>query len=180
MKKVLLDASSAILLLKADLLTKLTGFYRVSQTQSVFLELTSNNRYGSDIFRQYAAVQKLIILEVQNKSGPFKTNGQSLHSLDQGESDTIRCFKTGKYDFIIIDDGPAAKYCYKNNIDFINALLFPRVLFFSNIISLHECNGYMDELVLNGRYSGEVIALANNCKRESLLFAIPDNCGIDM
>jgi predicted nucleic acid-binding protein len=180
MKKVLLDASSAILLLKAGLLTKLTDFYHVSQTQSVFLELTSNNRYGADKFRQYGAERKLKILNVDNVIGPLDTTNQALHSLDQGESDIIRCFKTGKHDFIIIDDGPAAKYCNKNNIDFINALLFPRVLFFSNNISLDECKGYMDQLVLNGRYSGEVIAWAYNCKRESLHFAIADNCGIDM
>ncbi|UCD66430.1 MAG: hypothetical protein JSW69_02045 [Deltaproteobacteria bacterium] len=180
MKKVLLDASSAILLLKADLLAKLSDFYQVSQTQSVFFELTMEDRYGAGIFRQYTAEKKIKVTDVENGPRPAKTCDQSLHSLDQGELDTIRSFKAGKHDFIIIDDGPAAKYCYKNNIDFINALLFPRVLFFSNNISLDECNGYMDELVRYGRYSDEVIAWANNCQRESLLFAIPANCGIDM
>ena len=179
MKKVFLDASSAILLLRADLLPMLTSFYHVSITRSVFQELTGNVRYGAEIFHRYAVEEKLKIYTVENMLGSGIAPCKSFGSLHQGESDTIRCFQSGKHDFIIIDDGPAARYCYKNKIDFINALLFPRVLLFNNSISDNECKSYMNDLVRLGRYSSEVITWANNCKRESLLFAILDNCGID-
>ena len=174
MKKALLDASSAILLLKADLLAKLIDFYHVSLTQSVLHELTRENYYGADTFYHYAAVQKIRVLDEQNVPFPPKKTCQSLRSLDQGELDTIKCFIASDQDFIIIDDGRAARYCSKNNIAFINALLCPRLLYYCNSISVDECNAAMDTLIRIGRYSAEVIEWAKNCKKEFLLFAIPD------
>jgi predicted nucleic acid-binding protein len=176
MKKVLLDASSAILLFKADLLARLTQVYDVSQTHSVLHELTRKNYYGAEIFRQYAAEKKIRIIDVQNVSFPIQKAGQAPPSLGQGELDTIKCFWTDNHDFVIIDDGKAARYCRKNNIAFINALLFPRLLYFNRSISLARCTAVMNKLVRAGRYSDESIAWAQNCKRESLLFAIPENC----
>jgi predicted nucleic acid-binding protein len=173
MKKVLLDASSAILLFKADLLVRLTQVYDVSQTHSVLHELTRKNYYGAEIFCQYAAEKKIRIIDVQNVPFPIQEAGQALPSLGQGELDTIKCFWTDNHDFVIIDDGKAARYCRKNNIAFINALLFPRLLYFNRSISLARCTAVMNKLVRAGRYSDEIIAWAQNCKRESLLFAIP-------
>jgi predicted nucleic acid-binding protein len=177
MKKVLLDASSAILLYKVDLLARLTQVYNVSLTHSVLHELTRKNYPGAETFRQYAYEMKIKIIDVQNVSFPLGKAVQSPPSLGQGELDTIKCFWTDRQDFVIIDDGRAARYCRKNDIAFINALIFPRLLYFSRSISLAECNADMNKVVQVGRYSREVIAWAQNCKRESLLFAIPDNCG---
>ena len=49
MKKSLLDASSAILLFKVDLLIELTNVYHVSVTRSVLQELTREKHHGTDI-----------------------------------------------------------------------------------------------------------------------------------
>jgi predicted nucleic acid-binding protein len=179
MKKVLLDASSAILLLKADLLSKLLDIYSVSQTQSVLHELTRENHFGTETFRQLAARNKITVIDVQNTTLPIKAH-RTRHALGRGEFDTIKCFEAGSHDFIIVDDGKAARYCTKKSLAFINALLFPRVLFLNNNISQEECNAYMDKIIRHGRYSGKVIAWAQNCKKASLLFAFPDDGGIDI
>jgi predicted nucleic acid-binding protein len=174
MKKAVLDASSAILLKKADLLDNLIEVYHVSQTQSVLHELTRRNYYGADTFRQYADLAKIKIIDVENIPLPAYKAGQELHFLDQGELDTIICFLAGNQDFIIIDDGRAARYCSNNNIAFINALLFPRLLYLSSSISIDTCDTCMETIIQHGRYSDKVIAWAKSCKKESLLFAIPD------
>ena len=174
MKKVLLDASSAILLFKADLLARLTQVYNVTQTHSVLHELTRKDYSGAETFRQYATEKKIRIIDVQNVPFPLQKAGQALPSLGQGELDTIKCFWTDEQDFIIIDDGRASRYCRKNNIAFINALLFPRLLYLNRSISPAGCTAAMNKVVHAGRYSNEIIAWAQNCKRESLLFAIPD------
>ena len=173
MKRVLLDTSSAILLFKADLLARLTQYYNVSQTHSVQHELTRKNHPGAGTFRQYAADKKIRIIDVQNVPFPENKDGQPLPSLGQGELDTIKCFWTDKQDFVIIDDGRAARYCRKNNIAFINALLFPRLLYFSRSISRAGCTAAMNRLIRVGRYSNEVVAWARNSKRNSLFFAMP-------
>jgi len=146
----------------------------VSQTQSVLHELTRKNSFGADKFRQYAILDTIKTIDVQNMSFPLKKAAQALPVLGKGELDTIKCFWAGNQDFIIIDDGRAARYCSNNNIPFINALLFPRLLYFSSSISNDQCNALMDKITQLGRYSGKVMAWARSCKKESLLFAIPD------
>ncbi|MDX1775165.1 MAG: hypothetical protein R3297_01140 [Desulfobulbales bacterium] len=173
MKKAVLDASSAILLLKAALLDKLVEVYHVSQAQSVLHELTRKRSYGTDAFLQYAAQKKIKIIDVQHMELPLKNAARIPDFLGQGELDTIKCFWAGKQNFIIIDDGRAARYCSKNNIDYINALLFPRLLYFSGSVSLDSCNYLMDKIIKFGRYSGKIAAWARDCKKEDLLFAIP-------
>ena len=175
MKRAVLDASSAILLKKADLLDKLLEVYHVSLTQSVLHELTRKNSYGTDTFLHFAAREKIKIIDVKNLAFPLKNTAPALPILGQGEADIIKCYGAGDQDFIIIDDGRAARYCSKNNIAFINALLFPRLLYFSSRISLDECNGLMDTIIQSGRYSGKIIAWARSCKKEALRFAIPDS-----
>ena len=85
MKKVVLDASSAILLGKADLLDNLIEVYHVSQTQSVLHELTRKNSFGADIFRQYVILDTIKTIDVQNMSFPLKKAAQPLPLLGLGE-----------------------------------------------------------------------------------------------
>ena len=136
MKRVLLDSSSAILLFKTDLLDALVAEYQVSITPSVKHELTSENRAGAERILHLIHVEKIRLTGHQNTSFIKSTSSSSSSSLDRGERDTIRCFEAGRYDFIITDDGKAAKYCSLNDIPFINALLLPRVLYFMNNFTL--------------------------------------------
>ena len=174
MKKILLDASSAILLFKADLLLELTDMYQVFVTNSVFLELIWKNHYEADIFQRCVSLHKIRVIEedVLPLSGISQAAMGS--SLDQGELDTIMCFATGDYDFIITDDGKAARFCKEESLPFINALLFPRLLNFAGLMSRQASKDKMNDIIWFGRYSKEVIELAWSCSKESLHFAIPD------
>lgn len=173
MTRVLLDSSSAILLFKADLFDALIKVYHVSMPQSVLHELTFEDYPGADAFFQYTTLKKIKIVSVEYEKSRYENslNGQS--SLHKGERDTIGCFQAGGYDFIITDDGRAARYCRQNDIPFINALLFPRVLYYLNKSSLQESNNKMGKLISLGRYSAKVVKWAENCKKEALYFAIP-------
>jgi hypothetical protein len=179
MKNILLDASSAILLFKAALFDALLSVYQVSWTQSVLQELIRGNQCGAETFRRYSTGFGERIVALQRGPFPAIKTHQELKGLDLGESDTIRCFATGGWDFIITDDGGAAKYCLKHDIPFVNALLFPRLLYLGMRISLADSHDKMAELIGLGRYSREVIDRAANSRKESLLFAIPGICGID-
>jgi predicted nucleic acid-binding protein len=173
MKKSILDASSAILLFKVDLLQELTDVYQVFVTGSVLQELTRGNHQGADSFLHFASLNKIRTIDSENILLKCKASGDSIYSLDQGEHDTIKCFAAGGYDFIITDDGRAARYCKKNGLPFINALLFPRLLYFADLISWQESNNKTDAIIRIGRYSTEVIEWARNCQKESLPFAMP-------
>jgi predicted nucleic acid-binding protein len=173
MKKSILDASSAILLFKVDLLKELTDVYHVFVTRSVLQELTRRNHQGADTFQRFTSLKKIRIIDLENVLLKCKTSGDSLCFLDKGELDTIKCFGAGDHDFIITDDGRAARYCKKNGLPFINALLFPRLLYFADLISWQESNNKTDAIIRIGRYSTEVIEWPRNCQKESLSFAMP-------
>jgi predicted nucleic acid-binding protein len=173
MKKTLLDASSAILLFKAGLLKELTNVYHVFVTGSVLQELTRKNHHGTDTFLRYVSLQKIRVMDGEEFSSNCEISVTSLRSLDQGERDTIKCFEFGNYDFIITDDGKAARYCKENGLPFINALLFPRLLVFAGFMSWQESNDKMDAIISFGRYSTKIIEWARSCQKESIPFAIP-------
>lgn len=174
MKKILLDTSSAILLFKAGLVNELTNVYHVFVTGSVLQELTRENHPGAATFFEYFFLQKIRGIGEGDILFQSEIPTASLRSLDQGELDTIMSFASGNYDFIITDDGKAARYCKENGLPFINALLFPRLLNFAGLISRQDSNDKMDAIVHSGRYSKEIVEWARSCRKESLTFAIPD------
>lgn len=174
MQNSILDSSSAILLYKADLFDKLINAYQVSLTRSVLQELTQKNRRGTKTFFHSAATDKIKVIPV-TENRPWRSNNSchAFKNLDRGEQDTIHCFMAGGHDFIITDDGRAARWCHDKNIPFINALLFPRLIYFADSISLDECRDKMETVIQLGRYSEEVISWAKKCQRENVNFAIP-------
>ena len=177
MKKTLLDASSAILLFKAGLLENLTNVYQVFVTGSVLQELTRENLHGAGTFLRYVTLQKIRVIDEDDIFSQTEIPTASLRLLGQGELDTIMCFASGNYDFIITDDGKAARYCKENGLPFINALLFPRLLNFAGLLSQQGGNDKMDAIIHLGRFSPEIIEWARSCRKESLTFAIPVTAG---
>lgn len=168
-KTVILDASSAILLCKSGLHDLLTETYDLVLSESVFREITANPYAGSAEYKQLAAEGVIRILANQDQQ---KTPGNMI-GLDAGEGDTIRLYLSGIGYFIITDDGPAARYCNKQGIPFINALLFPAVLMFAHRKDAHFCRRAMEKIIATGRYSPKVIAFARRCRRETIAFALP-------
>jgi predicted nucleic acid-binding protein len=172
-KKSLIDASSAILLYKANLLRELTYLYQVYATSSVVHELTAEDHAGAEMFLHGFANDKFKIIDIEGIAVNSKKPLLPIDSLDKGESDTIKCFQAGKGDLIITDDGRAARYCTENGLPFINALLVPRLLYFADYFSLQESCDKMDDVIDLGRYSAAIIKWARNCLRQDLAFAMP-------
>jgi predicted nucleic acid-binding protein len=173
MNKVLLDASSAILFYKTGLLEDLVSVYRIFVARSVQEELTCKGRPGADKFAHFVTAETIKVIDVENVVPNYKVVSCELRSLDKGELDTIICLKVGMGDFIITDDGKAARYCKNKTLPFINALLFPRLLYFAGFISLQGSKMKMEAIIHIGRYSPQITAWAFTCAKETLAFAIP-------
>ena len=170
---VLVDASSAILLFKADLFGVLADSFRVVLADSVYNEMIQCGYPGESYFRSCSENRRFIIIE------PFGRIGRETQvfldknsGLDPGERDTLALFAANLARFIIIDDAQAAKFCLKNAIPFINALLVPKVLKLSNYIDEKTCQDYVTRLQELGRYSAAVINFALHCHDSSLSFFI--------
>ncbi len=170
MKKVLIDTSSAILLFKSGLFDDLLDTYKIIVTESVYDELTANYYIGAKEFREYKKTCKMYVQPSFKKE---ELNKIVFPDLDKGERDTIHFFYFGVGDFIIIDDGEGAKYCRDNHIPYINALLFPRILFLTNSISKTEFNDKAEMIISVGRYSKPIIEYALNCSRDDLEQFLP-------
>jgi predicted nucleic acid-binding protein len=166
MKTLLMDSSSAILLFKVALLNTLMENYEILISQTVYKELTIPGQRGCREFIEYR--QKDLII-VSNNHG-----SKSIElSLRGGEMETILLYHNGMGDFILIDDKRGVDYCKKNNIPFINALLVPKILFFSNLI---ERESYIEKkyhLIHLGRYSKRIIDLAGSISLKELMPFLP-------
>ena len=168
-EKVLIDASSAILLYKAELFEDLLRYYSIIVSETVFKEITKAGYPGADHFAACGRQKKLRIKKIDPEE-----KIKSLPSLHQGEQETVALFLQGFGKFIITDDGPAARLCKSQSIPFINALLVPRILFVNHILSVKESLKKMETLVMLGRYSEKIIDFARNCPAQDLRFFRPD------
>lgn len=167
-KTAILDASSAIILYKSGLHSLLVEMYNIALPQSVYHELTANQYTGADEFKKLARVGKIYVHEPSSR-----LEKKRMAALDTGESDTIQMYFEGEGEFVITDDGQAAKFCKREGIPFINALLFPRVLQFAGRNKDDFCRRAMERIIENGRYSAEVITFARECRSEHISFAVP-------
>jgi len=179
MNRALLDASSAILLYKAGLLEVFAGVYHVSISRSVQQELICNNRSGAATFAHYVTSDTIEVIDTDNEVPNSKALTIGLNSLGKGERDTILCLKAGMGDFIVTDDGKAARYCQGKALPFINALLFPRLLYFAGIMPFNESSAKMETIMGIGRYSPQITAWAFHSSKEALAFAIPQEVGYE-
>ena len=166
MRKVLLDSSSAILLEKTGLLHLFLSAYQVILTQAVYDELTRNNYPSAQLFVQIHLESLFAIASLEKTADQYET--EALLSLNWGERETILQFLSGAGDFIMVDDGKAAKYCDKHDLPFVNALLLPRLLHGRGLISGAEKTEKVAEIIKVGRYSEKIIKLARGLPHEAL------------
>lgn len=169
---VFTDASSAILLEKAGLFASFSTVFHLVLTESVFKEITRPGYPGAEVF---AKSRKKGQVTLQSPIGTdhleiFPEKG----TLDRGEQDTICLFLEKRQGFILIDDGKAAKWCMKNHLPFINALLVPKIFWYADLVTENECMEQMATLFRIGRYSKQVKAFALDCKKTSLSPFMPE------
>ena len=168
MKTVLVDASSVILLHKAQLLGSVQAAYHVCMAASVFAELTRRERPGSRAVARSCRDHHISVSTPRNDTRHRLPSG-----LHQGERDTLLCFQDGGADFIIIDDGRGAAYCRREGIPYLNALLCPRVLSAAGRMTPEEARSAMARVSGLGRYSQWVKRYAATCSDAVLARFLP-------
>jgi len=168
-KIAFLDASSAILLFKVDLLQVLLKTYRIIMAESVYEELTRDGYPGVRLIMDCRNNGRFAVRTPREWRYPF-FDSPALH---RGERDTLLCYDNGPESFLIIDDGKAARFCRDNGIPYINALLFPRLLSFAGRMSPDDCRRKIKTLITIGRYSQPIIAFAKECTLQDLLYFLP-------
>lgn len=166
MKTLLMDSSSAILLFKVALLNSLAENYNTLISHTVYKELTIPGQRG---YREFIDYRQKNIITVSDKYGskPIEI------PLKGGEMETILLYLNGAGDFIIIDDKKGVDYCRNNKIPFINALLVPKILYFSNLIEREHYIEKKQQLLQLGRYSQWVIDFAESIPRKDLTPFMP-------
>jgi len=160
-RKVLLDASSSILLYKAEIIERYLACFQAVLSETVFHELTCNNHAGAEDFYQYYKEKRFTVTD---------TPAEPLSDmpLTGGERDLVLLYKSGCGDYLVLDDKKAAVYCRDAGIPFINALLVPRILRHAGHISDASCDYTTAVLTGYGRYAPWVISFAQKCSVDDL------------
>jgi len=172
-KNALIDASSAILLFKSDLFERLLTSYHVIMAESVYNEVTRAGYPGAAVFKAGCADRRYRVVRPQNDPKAAQAQRNSRVTLGRGETETIRLYLEGRGQFVIIDDGKGAGICKKQKIPYINALLFPRILYLCRSISEGDHRAKIEEIARLGRYSRRVYDYAASCPRHKLSRFLP-------
>jgi predicted nucleic acid-binding protein len=170
LKTVLVDASSAILLHKADLLVDMQVAFHIQLTVAVFEELTRHRRPGAKAVARSLRERQI---KVVTPSGSAAGSRHLPGSLHRGERDTLLCFLDGGVDFIIIDDGGGAGYCRREAIPYVNALLCPRLLAAAGRLSPSDAQQAMTRISDLGHYSAWIKRYADTCSDADLSAFLP-------
>ena len=159
-KRAVVDASSAIILFKAGLFLPLIQNYHIMMTESVYSEVTCRGYPGAEDFIKLGRDQSMTVINCKAKFSARFADDNSLFKLDRGERETIGCFICQQANFIIMDDGRGSRYCRDNNLPFINALLFPKILFLKGQLTTANFEEKMTTILMNGRYSKHIVEYA--------------------
>ncbi|BBO84709.1 hypothetical protein [Desulfosarcina ovata] len=166
----IIDASSAILLFKAELIADCCAMLQLFMTRSVFKEVTVPDRPGADGLRRLVGRRSGFRL-LGDPMGALPARAcADLQRLHQGERDTLHHYLNGRGRFVIIDDGKAVKVCRRQGIFHINALLCPRLLFFCGRLPEDRMHRHFARLAALGRYARPVMAWAAACSRSDLAY----------
>jgi hypothetical protein len=173
----LIDASSAILLAKAGLIRSCCETLRLFMTRSVFHEVTVPEQPGAGVLGSLCGRQPGVIV-LDDPVGPVADRAaEDVQRLHRGERDTLHHYLNGVARFVIIDDGKGVQVCRRHGIPHVNALLCPKLLYFSGWLPVHQVRSFFTRLSSLGRYSTAVVEWADICGRSDLEFFIDDRWG---
>jgi len=176
MHTVYIDASSAILLYKAGLFVSCTRYFSMVMEAEVYKEVGVPDYPGAAFFS--SMVQKNQV-QVYRAGKDYRASVDLPQNLDLGERQTLALYfrnvRPGGRSFIIMDDAKGARFCLKQKVPFINALLVPKILWLAGLLNK---KGYLDKTALvieKGRYAGIVIEKAKALSPSDLAMFIPDD-----
>jgi hypothetical protein len=180
-QQVFIDASSAILLYKSDLFDALLNAWQLVMAPAVFREITKTGYPGAAYFKTLEKIAGdntgRIKFHDPGPADPSLFAHKRFLAMDRGEKDTLQLFyasnkvnKTG--DFILLDDGRAARFCHARQIPFINALLVPKLFWYAGRMDQHEYLKKTAQLSTLGRYANRIIEIAGQLSRKELAYFI--------
>jgi predicted nucleic acid-binding protein len=169
---VFTDASSAILLEKADLFTTVSKAFRILFPASVFKEITRPGYPGSAFFTK--TLENGMVDVVFGSEKNLFSGYPRKNEMDAGERDAVCLFLEQKQGFILIDDGRAAAWCRDHDLPFINALLVPKILGVAGWITREDGMERMEFLCRTGRYSQKIKDLAFSFTKKDLTLFMPE------
>lgn len=169
--RALIDASSAILLFKSGLIKACSEMFHLFMTRSVFDEVSVPIQPGAGEFQAMAGRQPGMVV-LDDPAGNLPKHAKDVQRLHRGERDTLHHFLNGAARFVIIDDGKGVRACRRHGIPHVNALLCPRLLYFSGRIPDRHARNSFARVAGLGRYTTNVIQWADTCERAELSFFI--------
>ena len=179
MAEVFADASSIILLEKAGLFDLFLSTYHVCISKTVLDEICNPDYPDAEQFKKYYSQGWFLVTQCGLKNQPpysrLESCDNELEKLGNGEKTTIRNYFYENKGFVLVDDGPAAKYCRKYNIPFVNALLVPKLFWYAGLV---KKNKYIEKtrlLETIGRYSKSVINKAKALDKKAFTRFYPDD-----
>ncbi|MBU4129468.1 MAG: hypothetical protein KKF12_01465 [Proteobacteria bacterium] len=187
-RNVFTDASSAILLYKADLFAGLAETWQVVMAPAVFSEITKSGYPGADFFKRLGRKTKnrapvILLPELPSSDSPLFAQ-KNFIAMGKGEKETICLYlrstcrapePKGTGAFILVDDGRAVKICRAHQIPFINALLVPKIFWYSGGMDQKEYLEKTDRLCGLGRYTKTIKQMAEHFSKEDLDYFIGGN-----
>ena len=171
-KRAMIDASSAILLVKAGLMELCCGMFRLRMTRTVFEEVTVPDREGAGQLKALTGNRPGIEVLADPAGRPNGKVAKDLQGLHRGERGSLYHFLNGAARFVIIDDGAGVRVCRRHGIPHINALLCPKLLLFDGRITQQRADRFSSRILALGRYTEAVRHWAENCGPPDLAFFI--------
>lgn len=128
----------------------------------IFKEITREGYDGAKYFREFEDIT------IRTPAGPWP-GVLADTAMGPGETQTLALYYGAPHrSFILTDDGRAARFCRKQGLPFINALLVPKVLYHSGKLDEQTCRECMASLAGLGWYSTRILDLAFQMNREDL------------
>ena len=167
--RVLIDASSAILLFKSGLIKACCQMFHLFMTRSVFNEVSVPAHPGARELHALAGRHPGVII-LDDPAGSLPGSAADIQRLHRGERDTLHHYLNGASRFVIIDDGKGVQACRRHGIPHVNALLCPRLLSFSGWMPEPHARLFFSRIASLGRYSAAVVKWAGTCEKSDLMF----------
>jgi len=169
------DSSSAILLERSALFDQLLQHARVVMSTAVYTEITKPGYPGEDRFKTDYHSKRFSVAPYVKwgiKTPSLLNKNTDLQQWGIGERETIFLYLKNRDGYILIDDGKAARWCFKHDIPFINALLVPKIFRYGQLISEDEYASKFEKLCTIGRYSQKIKSFARDCTMKDLSYFI--------
>jgi hypothetical protein len=173
MKRAIIDASSAILLFKTGLFDCLLQTYDIRMTESAHKEVSRSGYPGAVSFMKHLHAGRYTVIQPDRQAAKDRLDSVRPLTFGRGETDTIIAYYECQGDFIVIDDGQGSRYCKRHGVPYINALLFPRILYLARLMSESEYREKTIAIIRRGRYSAKIVAYAETALGQDMVQFLP-------